>query len=413
MRKLRSAWGIVAGLVLLAVLLLVGGNAYVRWRMDQVDQGLFQLAAQLGYTPERFIRHEVRSRDVNIVTGSAYCVSELYFLTPMSVDEFGRRLDEVLPEPTVQLRVALPDPNNHLYSSLHLTANGVDLSRLENWDLQTPMTSYHGSQLKPEHNLSINFYVTKNISPTLAYGEHPIAGNLVRLYQEGGVFPFWVMCPGKTTDTPSAAVDLVHDAAAGRSVAMRIYYGALAAVGGLFVLMVALLVAGRVYGPRRVEQANGSVAALAQQLGYTPPAHLRHTARIREVTALVGSGECEAILVFTTPLSAPEFTARLNEVLPETLGQEWSDSTTDSLYALLDLSLEPSSQGPITMVHWFAKSQGTAVNFYDTGNARAALRQQARPIEGNVVALSISAGMFPVFMYCPTQPVDTPAPPFD
>lgn len=184
-------------------------------------------------------------------------------------------------------------------------------------------------------------------------------------------------------------------------------------MGGLFVLMVALLVAGRVYGPRRVEQANARAAVLARQLGYTPPAHLRHTARIREVTDLAGSGECEAILVFTTELSAPEFSARLNEVMPETVGQEWSDSTSDSLYALLDLSPEPSGRGPITMVHWFAKSQGTVVNFYAAGNARAALRQQTRPIAGNVVVLSVSAGMFPVFMYCPTQPVDTPAPPFD
>ncbi len=259
MRRYFIAAGVVAGLVLFVVLLFVGGSAYGRWHMDRVDQGLFQLAAQLGYTPERFIRHQVKSRDVNIVTGSAYCASELYFLTPMRVDEFGRRLDEVVPEPTVQLYVALPDPNTHLYSSLHLTANGVDLSRLENWGLQTPMSSYHGSQLKTEHNLNINFYVTKNISPTLAYGDQPIAGNLVRLYQEGGVFPIWVTCPGRTTDTPpSAVMDLVHDTEAAGSVAMRVYYGALAAVGGLFVLMVALLVAGRVYGPRRVEQANGT-----------------------------------------------------------------------------------------------------------------------------------------------------------
>lgn len=81
-------------------LLIAFGSAYGRWQMDQVDQGLFQLAAQLGYTAERFIRHQVRSRDVNIVTGSAYCTSELYFLTPMRVDEFRRRLDEVVPQTT-------------------------------------------------------------------------------------------------------------------------------------------------------------------------------------------------------------------------------------------------------------------------------------------------------------------------
>ncbi len=199
---MRIASGIVAGLVLLVVLLFVGGSAYGRWRMDQVDQGLFQLAAQLGYTPERFIRHQVKSRDVNIVTGSAYRTSELYFLTPMSVDEFGHRLNEVVPETTGQMYVALPNPNTHLYSSLHLTANGVDVSRLENWDLQTPMSSYHWSQHKKEHNLYIDFYATMNISPTLAYGERPIAENLVRLYQEGGVFPIWVTSPGKTAVQP-------------------------------------------------------------------------------------------------------------------------------------------------------------------------------------------------------------------
>ena len=38
MRKLRSAWGIVAGLILLVVLLFVGGSAYGHWRMDQADR---------------------------------------------------------------------------------------------------------------------------------------------------------------------------------------------------------------------------------------------------------------------------------------------------------------------------------------------------------------------------------------
>ena len=36
MRKLRSAWGIVAGLILLVVLLFVGGSAYGHWRMDPI-----------------------------------------------------------------------------------------------------------------------------------------------------------------------------------------------------------------------------------------------------------------------------------------------------------------------------------------------------------------------------------------
>ena len=67
MQQYRSCLIVLLGCILLVLMIVFGGRAYVHWHMAQVNRDLFAVAEQLGYTSAALLQQEFRTRDVNIV----------------------------------------------------------------------------------------------------------------------------------------------------------------------------------------------------------------------------------------------------------------------------------------------------------------------------------------------------------
>ena len=93
----RSCLGWFAWLfgILLAVILL--SNVYAQVRLAIAHSQAEALARELGYTPDDLLLSRTDINNVNIVTGSAKCDAELYFVTPLGFDEFEAKLMQAMP----------------------------------------------------------------------------------------------------------------------------------------------------------------------------------------------------------------------------------------------------------------------------------------------------------------------------
>jgi hypothetical protein len=205
MKSFRSclliSLSVVGGLILLVVLLFVGGRVYGQWRMAQVTQELDALARDLGYTPGAHLHHRIAVRDVNIISGSAYCEVKLYYTTSMNAAEFTERLNQLLPETESTGRVE--GNNTNLYTLLDLTMNGIETWKWQNLSAREPMSVYHW----PLSDRNAELYETMYLSGAVEYKGNRIKGNVVRLFTNGGVFPIWMQCPATFNDTPDVPFD--------------------------------------------------------------------------------------------------------------------------------------------------------------------------------------------------------------
>jgi hypothetical protein len=187
------------------VLLFVGGGAYGQWRMAQVTQDLASLARELGYTPDTHLHHEITARDVNIVSGSAFCEANLYYITSLNLADFTARLNELEPE-TKDLRrddilfdlsgvipgLRVHDANSHIATST---------------SQNDPMMLYRWTLLNKSYKTYITFYDTTNLHALMKHEGQKVRGNIIRLSMEGGIFQIWIDCPAKFRDAPDDPFD--------------------------------------------------------------------------------------------------------------------------------------------------------------------------------------------------------------
>jgi len=73
--------------ILLAFILL--SNIYAQVRLA--------IARELGYTPDDLLLSRTDINNVSMVTGSAKCNAEIYFVTPLGFDEFEAKLMQARP----------------------------------------------------------------------------------------------------------------------------------------------------------------------------------------------------------------------------------------------------------------------------------------------------------------------------
>jgi hypothetical protein len=196
---------VAASLILLIVLLFVGGGIYGQWRMAQVTQDLAVLARELGYTPDAHLHHRIAVRDVSIITGSAYCEAKLYFTTPMSLSEFTERLNQLESE-TINSR--LQNMISYLPGLVPgLTVHATEVQTTTPPSQREPPMMYHWILRDRNYITLVWFYDTTNLYASIEHGSKEITDNIIEINLEGGVFPFWMDCPGTFRDAPEAPFD--------------------------------------------------------------------------------------------------------------------------------------------------------------------------------------------------------------
>lgn len=188
----------LTGTVLLVLLLVFGGRAYVQWRMEQVSGELLTLAKQLSFTQDSMLAYEVRTRDFNIVfPWNSYCEAVLYYTTSMTAEAFGQRLRQVSPE--LAANKWIEEDSDQLYTIIDLTVGTTDASKAHEDYKRRLMTSHYWF-MRNESSRSVSLYETANVDVSLEYKGRRIQDNIVRLYVVGGSFPIWMNCPVKTLD---------------------------------------------------------------------------------------------------------------------------------------------------------------------------------------------------------------------
>jgi hypothetical protein len=188
----------------------------------------------------------------------------------------------------------------------------------------------------------------------------------------------------------------------------------LVVVLSIFLLIYLVLFGGTTYANLRLWWVNYQILTVAEQLGYTPDALLRHEMDSRDWGFLLDTN-CDVNLYYTTTLSPAEFGARLGQVLPETRGQDWSQPMhPSSLSGRIDgLNVRATIPLPaleVVIVHdWFSDDDKTdmSIYFYDLANVTAPVDYKGSPITGNIVELYKFGGTFQVWN-CPTRITENP-----
>jgi hypothetical protein len=193
----------------------------------------------------------------------------------------------------------------------------------------------------------------------------------------------------------------------------------------VFGILLLIFVSGNIYAQWRMAQVTQDLASLAKELGYTPDAHLHHEITVRDVSIITGSAYCEATLIYATPMEVTEFKERLGQILPETRGAGWKQTSYYSLYIIPNLTINGvdiqetdmlpiSEQEPVTEYGWyFSNSNVTSIQLYGTKGIRSELKYKDRRVLDNVVRLHGSGGIFPIWIACPATFSDEPDSLFD
>jgi hypothetical protein len=128
----RSCLGWFAWVFGILLLIFVSGNVYAQVRLAIARTQAEALARELGYTPDDFLLYRKDTNNVNIITGSAACDAELYFVTSLGFDEFEAKLMQAMPG-TLPTH---PTPWWDLWWNLRVDAYDVNGDKVEDEDSQ-------------------------------------------------------------------------------------------------------------------------------------------------------------------------------------------------------------------------------------------------------------------------------------
>ena len=112
--------------ILLAFILL--SNVYAQVRLAIARTQAEALARELGYTPDDLLQFRTDINNVSIITGSAKCDAEIYFVTPLGFDEFEAKLIQAMPG----TRPTNPTPWWDLWWNLSVDAYDANGDKVKN-----------------------------------------------------------------------------------------------------------------------------------------------------------------------------------------------------------------------------------------------------------------------------------------
>ena len=178
--------------ILLSLVLL--NNVYAWAHIFTAQAAAYNLAGELGYTPDDFLSSRGYPANVNIVTGSAECKAEFVFVTPLELPDFEARLLAAQPG-TWRMNAGI-DYRKQIYGDLPLNVNGVS-GRDRAWMTfpRIPSMTWFLSRLSAEMDSSaVEWYQTAQVPARITYGDRPIDGNIAVISWPAGRYPIWVWC---------------------------------------------------------------------------------------------------------------------------------------------------------------------------------------------------------------------------
>ncbi len=203
----RSCLGWFAWVFGILLLIFVSGNAYAQVRLAIARTQAEALARELGYTPDDLLLFRTDINNVNIVTGSAKCNAELYFVTPLGFDEFEAKLMQARPGTSVNPGTSEADYWFYLPVDTY-DANGNKVEDKESlppvlrmtWFVKSDQSRLVGYASWPDTPIwsgptvgTAELYQTDQIPMTLKYGERPIKDNIAVISWYAGQYPIWVL----------------------------------------------------------------------------------------------------------------------------------------------------------------------------------------------------------------------------
>jgi hypothetical protein len=175
--------------ILLSLVLL--HNLYAWAEIFGAQAAAYELAGELGYTPDDFLSSRVYGWNVNIVTGSAECTAEYVFVTPLDWPDFEARLRAAQPGRWIGMNGRV-DYSIEVYYDLPLYVNGVSGSH-DAW-MTFPRMPFMSWFLAQEQLLSVSWYQPAQVPARITFGDRPIDGNIAVIHRSAGRYPIWVWC---------------------------------------------------------------------------------------------------------------------------------------------------------------------------------------------------------------------------
>ena len=182
-------------------------------------------------------------------------------------------------------------------------------------------------------------------------------------------------------------------------------------MGWVFGILLVLFAISYSIDMVRLTSAWNEAYTLAAQLGYTPEHHLTDKAP-SDINIVPVFGVCKVQVFFTTPLDALDFAIRLEQVT----GPLWGGNLRDGRNMYLQLPFTVNGRNTLRLTRsqtdtlplireqdWYV---GDDIFFFflkiynsEFSQANVKIEYGSRPIKGNVVYVSVEAGMFPIWTF--------------
>jgi hypothetical protein len=178
--------------ILLSLVLLY--NIYAWVQIFAVQSAAYELAGELGYKPEDYLRSGLYSANVDIITGEATCYAVFYFATPLELDAFEVRLLRAHPG-TSRFMDGI-ERSKDIYWDLPLTVDGTkaDIQRALEKLPDVPTVSWDLPGGRSMDASMVRLYLTQQVPAKLAFAERQIHDNIAVVTLTGGRRPFWAFC---------------------------------------------------------------------------------------------------------------------------------------------------------------------------------------------------------------------------
>jgi hypothetical protein len=167
--------------------------------MEAMNRTITSVAREFGYTPERYLYYERVSYDASIVTGSSYCGSKLYFVTPLDVPGFKARMDALVPltmhDEWERFSATVPWPTTDIPDLTLDGVRGEEARRAEfEGGRRIEVPTYERGSVDDVLGVSVQLENTSVLTGKLALNGRPIQGNVIEIRGNIGPYPIWVPC---------------------------------------------------------------------------------------------------------------------------------------------------------------------------------------------------------------------------
>ena len=191
----RSCLGWFAWVFAILLVFLLLSNVYAQVRLAIARTQAEALARELGYTPDDLLLYRKGFHSADIVSGSSACDAQIFFVTPLGIDEFEAKL--MLARPGTRRMNTTAGGSHAIYRDLPLDTYEANGNKLKDRDSLSPvlvMTWFLSKDwLLPTTGMA-QLYQTEQIPMTLKYGERQIVNNIAVIRWPAGRYPIWVRC---------------------------------------------------------------------------------------------------------------------------------------------------------------------------------------------------------------------------